>query len=126
MADHDSRPPARGDEAELFRAYNDELLRTVARSVRVSSPQTVEDACAYAWAKFMEHQPDRDRNWQGWLFRVAQFESWRLERQAGRDVRLRTSEYEPRTWSAVDPRDRYEIHDDVDDAFSILERLPQR
>jgi hypothetical protein len=98
------------------------------RSVRVSSPQTVEDACAHAWAKFMEHQPDRDRNWQGWLFRVAQFESWRLERQAGRDLRIRTSPDEPprRTWNAVDPREPYEIRVDVDDAFSILERLPQR
>jgi DNA-directed RNA polymerase specialized sigma24 family protein len=86
MADPDSRPPARGDEAELCRAYNDELLQTVARSVRASSPQTIEDACAFAWAKFMENQPDRDRNWRGWLFRVAQFESWRLERERSHDI----------------------------------------
>jgi hypothetical protein len=38
-----------------------ELVQSVARSVRVSSPQVVEDACAFAWAKFMENQPDRDR-----------------------------------------------------------------
>jgi hypothetical protein len=62
MAASDSRPGARGDEAELFRAYNDELLRIVSRGVRDVSPQTIEDACAFAWAQFMVHQPDRDRN----------------------------------------------------------------
>jgi DNA-directed RNA polymerase specialized sigma24 family protein len=90
MADHDSRPPARGDEAELFRAFNHELVRSLARSVRVSSPQVIEDACAFAWAQFMERQPERDRNWRGWLFRVAQRESWRLDRERGQDVPLRT------------------------------------
>src|SRR5919204_505986 len=44
MADSDSHPALRGDEAELFQAYNDELLRTLSRSVRVSTPQTIEDA----------------------------------------------------------------------------------
>ena len=48
MADRDSRPPARGDEAELFRAFNEHLVRDVARAVRVWSPQLIEDACAYA------------------------------------------------------------------------------
>src|SRR4051794_30934608 len=126
MADHDSRPPARGDEAELFRAYNDELAQTLARSVRVSSPETIEDACAFAWAKFMENQRDRDRNWRGWLFRVAQFESWRLERQRSHDLPPRDGPYEPHTWLVIDDRDQYAISDDVDDAFSIWQRLPPR
>jgi hypothetical protein len=30
MADRDPRPAVRGDEAELFRAFNDELLQSVA------------------------------------------------------------------------------------------------
>ena len=29
----------------------------------------------------MRHQPSRDNNWQGWLFRVAQREAWRIERE---------------------------------------------
>src|SRR3954453_15564521 len=125
MADRDSRPPADGDEAELFRAFNHELVQSVARSVRVSSPQVIEDACAFAWAEFLERQPDRDRNWKGWLFRVAQRESWRLESEA-QHLPTRDVEYEPGAWVAVDQREQYAIGDDVEDAFSILERLPPR
>ena len=65
MADQDPRP-ARGDEAELFEAYSHELIRSVAGAVVRTTPQVIEDACAFAWAQFMEHQPDRDRNWRGW------------------------------------------------------------
>ena len=89
----------------------------MARSVRASSPQVIEDACSFAWAKFMEHQPDRDRKWKGWLFRVAQRESWRLEREAGHHVPTRDTGYEPGTWVVVDPRDQYAIRDDIDDVL---------
>ena len=126
MADRDFRPPARGDEAELFRTFNDELMRTVAGSVRASSPEVIEDACAFAWARFLERQPDRDRNWRGWLFRVAQRESWRLDREAIHDLPIRTGESEAGTSLPVDHRDHYAIRDDVEDAFAILERLPPR
>ena len=125
MADQDPRPPARGDEAELFRAYNHELARSVAGSVSTSTPQVIEDACAFAWAQFMERQPDRDRNWRGWLFRVAQRESWRLERERGDAIPTRDV-FEKGTWTPVDPHDRYALQDGVEDAFSVLERLPLR
>jgi DNA-directed RNA polymerase specialized sigma24 family protein len=126
MADRDPRPPARGDEAELFRAFNPDLVQQVAGSVRVSTPQVIEDACAFAWAQFIEHQPDRNRNWQGWLFRVAQRETWRLEREAGDPMPIRDVEYEPGAWVPVDPHDRYALQDGVDDAFSVLARLSPR
>jgi hypothetical protein len=71
MADSNRFPPACGDEADLFRTFNDELMQCIDRSVRDSTPQTIEDACAFAWTEFMRHQPSRDRNWQGWLFRAA-------------------------------------------------------
>jgi hypothetical protein len=32
-------------------SFNHELVQSVARSVRVSSPQVIEDACAFAWAR---------------------------------------------------------------------------
>jgi hypothetical protein len=32
----------------------------VAQSVFATTPQVIEDGCAFAWAKFMEHQPDRE------------------------------------------------------------------
>src|SRR4051794_37482455 len=76
-----STPAARGDEAELFEAYSHELIRAVAGAVIKTTPQVIEDACAFAWAQFIEHQPDRDRNWRGWLFRTAQREAWRLQRE---------------------------------------------
>jgi hypothetical protein len=65
----------RGDEDELFRAYNHVLMRLIGAAVRVSAEQTVEDACAFAWAKFLESQPDRDHNWKGWLFRISSIAS---------------------------------------------------
>jgi DNA-directed RNA polymerase specialized sigma24 family protein len=46
-----------------------------------TTPEVIEDACGVAWAQFMAHQPDRTRNWKGWLFRTAQHEAWRLDRQ---------------------------------------------
>ena len=106
--------------------YSRELAQTVARAVRVSSPQVVEDACAHAWAQFMEHQPDRDRNWKGWLFRAAQRESWRLERERRETLPATTTDFEPKLRSILDPRDRYEIRDDMEDVHAILERLPPR
>src|SRR4051812_44491223 len=80
MADSDQFPPARGDEAELFRQYNAALMRTVAGAVFTTTPDTVEDACAFAWTEFLRVQPSRENNWRGWIFRVAQREAWRIER----------------------------------------------
>src|SRR5919202_3848100 len=86
MADQHRYPPARGDEAELFRDYNDELMRTVARTVGWSTPQVIEDACSFAWMKFMQCQPDRRMNWRGWMFRTAQRKAWELEAEQ-REIR---------------------------------------
>jgi len=93
MVDQDRRPEPRGDEGELFREFNDQLMRAISRNVRVSSPQVVEDACALAWSRFLVCQPDRDRHWQGWLFRVAQHECWRIEREAQAHVPIKDIEF---------------------------------
>src|ERR671937_2874531 len=79
MADERARARPHGDEAELFRAVNDELLRKISGTVN-APPELIEDACAFAWTQFLEHQPDRERSWRGWLFRVAQREAWALAR----------------------------------------------
>src|SRR4051812_33057760 len=127
MADQDPRPRVRGDEAELFEAYSHELIRSVAGSVIKTTPQVIEDACAYARAQFMEHQPDRDRNWRGWLFRTAQREAWRLQREIGEPLPIRDVEDEPGgSWGPVDPRDQYAIRDGVEDALSVLGHLSPR
>src|SRR4051794_4344744 len=113
MADQTTRPGARGDEAELFRAYNQQFMQTVTKSLNDSSPAVVEDACSFAWSQFMYYQPSRERNWQGWLFRTAQREAWRLERESREHTPLRTAEQELKTEFAdpVSPRDDYAVRD---------------
>jgi hypothetical protein len=56
--------------------FHVELFRSIRQTVYSSLETT--DACAFAWLQFLREQPDRDQNWQGWLFRVAQREAWRL------------------------------------------------
>lgn len=65
-----------GDEAGLFEAHHKQLVRIVAGSVNASR-QTIEDACAFAWAQLLRYQPDR-RHVRAWLVRVATREAWRL------------------------------------------------
>lgn len=120
MDDARTRPRPRGDEAQLFRDFNDELMRTVARSTVASSPQTIEDACAFAWTKFIEQQPDRGRNWQGWLFRTAQREVWALERQHAADWTVRATDI------PLAGDDVTDLRDEVEDALSVLRQLPER
>ena len=121
-----STPAGPRRQADLFEAHNPELIRTVAGAMFRMTPQVIEDACAFAWAQFMEHQPDRDRNWQGWLFRTAQREAWRLERESGNPLPVRDTEDQLGGWAPVDPRDQYAIRDGVEDAFSVLEHLSPR
>ena len=54
-----------GDEAELFLGFHRQLVRTIQHRVN-TSPEIVDDACAFAWIRFMYLQPDRERNWR-WL-----------------------------------------------------------
>jgi DNA-directed RNA polymerase specialized sigma24 family protein len=128
MADQHHASSARGDEADLFRAHNDELMRILTGSLVNCPPEIVEDACAFAWAQLIDHQPDRGRNWRGWLFRTAQREAWKLQREAREHRPLRTSEDQLRIEYSdpVDPRDYQQIHTDVGDALSIIKRLPPR
>ena len=39
----------RGDEPELYLAFNHELVKSSSRDVRGAALADVEDACAYAW-----------------------------------------------------------------------------
>jgi hypothetical protein len=129
MADQTPFPPARGDEATLFRDYNAELTRTLTGAVTTSTPHVIEDAVASAWTRFLQRQPSRDQNWRGWLFRVAQREAWTLEAthrahesldEHGRD--------EGRAMGNIHDRrpDPYSTHLEVGEVFDVLERLPER
>jgi DNA-directed RNA polymerase specialized sigma24 family protein len=119
MADQHADPRARGDEAELFRAYNDQLMRAVAQATFATSPQIVEDACSFASTKFMENQPERDRNWRGWLFRVAQHEVWVLDRAAREHVPVRSGTPSGEPFRGVEPaapNDPFDTWIELDDA----------
>jgi RNA polymerase sigma factor (sigma-70 family) len=71
-----SAPTPRGDEEALYRAHHTRLLRLIARDVS-ARPQVIEDACGFAWAELLAHQPDR-ASIVGWLRIVARREAIRL------------------------------------------------
>jgi DNA-directed RNA polymerase specialized sigma24 family protein len=127
MADPHPLPPARGDEAELFRDFNGRLIRAVARSAYCTTPHTVEDACAFAWTEFMRRQPDRS-SCQGWLVVVAKREAWRIERErfdSERHVPVPIDEIE-RADDAVSPVEEVEIRHDDGEALGVLTALRPR
>src|SRR4051812_35331974 len=121
--------PQHGDEAELFAAYNDELVRKVRRDVNTSL-SNVEDACAMAWAQFLHYQPDRNRSWRGWLYRVATREAVRLDRLERSHLHLREVDEpdQPDARAAPpDPRtDLAQKRVELGDALAMLSRVPAR
>lgn len=81
------RPALRGDEQELFRSLSKRLLRSVGRAV--NAPEAiVEEACAFAWQRLIECQPERTERIFAWLRKVAIHEVWRLCRRERVAVRL--------------------------------------
>lgn len=83
----DGPPALRGDEHELFRSFNERLLRSVRRSV--NAPEVIiEEGCGFAWQRLIECQPERTERIFGWLRTVAIREAWRLARRERVAVRL--------------------------------------
>lgn len=81
------REPLRGDERELFRSFAKRLLRSVGHAV--NAPEAlIEDACAIAWQRLLERQPERTERIFAWLRSVAIHEAWRLARCEGLVARL--------------------------------------
>jgi RNA polymerase sigma factor (sigma-70 family) len=124
-SDTTSWPPLRGDEAELFHAYQPILSEAVSGYVRTAEAN-VDDACAYAWSQFMRYQPDRDANWRGWLFRVAQREALRLQKQQERELPTAGDALPQALGEVVDPHDRAKEHAQLRDAIDLLGRLKPR
>jgi DNA-directed RNA polymerase specialized sigma24 family protein len=125
MADPELFPPPRGDESELFREFNPRLVAYISDIVWFTTPHTVEDACAHAWAQFMRYQPDRG-SWQAWLILTAQREAWSLERALVREwlkARVLATSHASKDHAE---RDEYELRADVGDALSLLAELPPR
>src|SRR3954447_5381750 len=102
-------------------------MRLIARCVRTTSPQTVEDACAFAWAEFLRYQPDRSRNWRSWLFRTAQRQAWLLESKARDHTALRSFERENQHLTVeIGGEDTVQRHYDARDALGLIAGLRPR
>jgi len=67
----------RGDEADLFARLHG-WLREAVTSYTSAPEHLVEEACSWAWHQLLSHQPPRERV-EGWLWRTALREAWRLE-----------------------------------------------
>jgi DNA-directed RNA polymerase specialized sigma24 family protein len=87
----------------------------------------IEDACAFAWAQFLEHQPDRERNWRGWMLTTATRQAWKLERAIRHTAGLEPMALdEAEAEAVVAPLDEIELRNDINDALSLIGRLPLR
>jgi DNA-directed RNA polymerase specialized sigma24 family protein len=120
----ETAPPARGDEAELYRRHHRDLHRTVAHAVNAPR-ELIEDACQNAWAIMLRAQPDRDSIF-GWLYVVATREAFRLCDRDRRHLHLETMP-PPGSWDAV-IADGFSIDDILEarEALAILASLPDR
>ena len=131
MADHSSssrsqqqHPPTVGDEAELYRQFSGILVGVITKRVN-TTPEIVEDACAFAWMQLLRHQPDRGRAWRAWLITVAEREAYALHRAAvaetAYEIRLDDGEV-----GLLEPADREDRLDQYLDAMRALEVLAQQ
>src|SRR4051812_10607496 len=68
----------RGDESDLFVRYDEPLRRATHRAIN-TTPENVQDACAYAWGRLLARQPERETVF-AWLKTVARNEALRLDR----------------------------------------------
>jgi DNA-directed RNA polymerase specialized sigma24 family protein len=112
----------RGDEPDLFLKFNRQLVRNVSQVV-IADTEDVKDACAFAWLQFLRYQPERDQNWQGWLFRTAQRETWRLTAIRHRDWQL--NDEVNRELIDSDPAVRMQDREDFREAMTELKQLPK-
>jgi RNA polymerase sigma factor (sigma-70 family) len=119
--------PLQGDEAELFRSFNPHLVRIV-QSRAITSRETVDDACSFAWATFMRVQPDRARNWRSWLVTTATHEAWKLSQVDTRDAQLlwEVSDDPVLADSVADQHDRVAIRAGLREALEALSKVPER
>src|SRR4051794_24449805 len=105
-----SYPPQQGDETILFERYGRRLIRLTAYSIN-TSPDIIDDACAFAWTQLLACQPRRETVFP-WLRTVARNEALRLDGIARRatplereaagasaDMPTRTGEPESHRWT---------------------------
>src|SRR3954453_1981363 len=117
-------PRPHGDEAELFRQFHATLRRIVNSRVN-TSPDIVEEACAFAWQAFMRYQPDRNRAWRAWMVVTAEREAWRQHRiEVGHLARLDARDDEVIV-EPLDPRDVYAEREALREVLDLLAQVPE-
>jgi DNA-directed RNA polymerase specialized sigma24 family protein len=117
-------PPQQGDEQALFELYSDRLRRFTALGV-VTSPEIVDDACAFAWMKLISNQPGRETVF-GWLKAVARNEAIRLDRLSRGLVALDEDAGERPAAQPVARRGRVDVAQSLIEVRERLEALPRR
>jgi len=115
-------PPQLGDEEELFQRYDKRLRRLTQLRVN-TSPDIVDDACSFAWMKFLANQPRRESAF-AWLKTVARNEALRLDGIA-RGLAPLAGDDDAAT-HAVSDRGRPETIQGMIEVTERLAELPQR
>ena len=123
---NDEIPPQQGDEEQLFERYQARLRRRVAFEIN-TSPEIVDDACAYAWMRLIACQPRRETVY-GWLVTVARNEALQLDQAARvRSSRQRSLDIAEHTADVADPtHDGFELAMDLQDLRARLLELSPR
>jgi RNA polymerase sigma factor (sigma-70 family) len=119
-------PPQQGDEEQLFQRYHARLRRRTAFEVK-TSPEIVDDACAYAWMQLITRQPRRETAY-GWLVTVARNEALRLDQLARvRASRQQSLNFDEHAGDLMDAtRGRVELAMDLQDLRARLLELSPR
>jgi RNA polymerase sigma factor (sigma-70 family) len=92
--------------SELFAGYHDVIRRHVQGVVNTSA-ENVEDACMFAWTKFLSFEHDEIKDACSWLATVAIHEAFKLDRRARRTSPLVTEQGE--VVDVVDPYDNLQL-----------------
>lgn len=115
----DDSPAPRGDEAGIYEAYAERLRSSIRHAVN-TSPENIDDACAFAWMQLLRRQPERGTVY-GWLWKVARNEALKLA--------LGQQRVEPREGIGEDVIAPGDVASGVErllDAKERLRRLPER
>jgi DNA-directed RNA polymerase specialized sigma24 family protein len=95
------------------------------RDVQYVSHENAEDACAHAWLKFLQCQPDRDGDrWKGWLYVTAKREAWKLNALEFKEREDRPIPGASDIVEPVDLRDRLSERVEFQAALQELKKLP--
>jgi RNA polymerase sigma factor (sigma-70 family) len=78
--------PQQGDEHELYERYAERLHRATTLAIR-TTPDIIDDACAFAWMTLVANQPRRETVF-GWLKVVARNKALELDRMAREEAAL--------------------------------------